>query len=65
MDKRNLAGCRPWGRKEWDMTERLSAVHVPQRIWNKFQCNKRPRSVADHRLWKDLGPCNGLQFRFD
>ena len=25
--QRSLAGCSPWGRKEWDTTERLSTAH--------------------------------------
>ena len=26
--QRSLAGCSPWGRKELDMTERLSTAHI-------------------------------------
>ena len=29
--KRSLAGCSPWGRKELDMTERLSTQHSGMR----------------------------------
>ena len=26
--QRSLVGCNPWGRKELDMTEKLSTAHV-------------------------------------
>ena len=34
--QRSLAGYSPWGRNESDMTERLSAQHTAQVIYDRY-----------------------------
>ena len=64
---RSLVGCRPWGRKESDMTERLhfhlSLSCIGERNGNPLQCscleNPRdgdpggPPSMGSHRVGHD------------
>ena len=44
-EQRSLAGYSPWGRKEWDTTERLSTEH---RVW----CEYYRSNTETRAMWK-------------
>ena len=55
--QRNLAGCSPWSRKEWDTTERLNTHTTFQKLGTyekmcqkKFKMKGRRRDSITHIL---------------
>ena len=63
--QRSLAGHRPWGHKESDRTERLTAEHIDSRrgtvVWSVCSGQLRPAVTSQSRTFQNRSPRGHLR----